>query len=61
MKETSKKKFFKEKSPFLRRGKTFILASSKADDEKNVFEVDVENLAKGVSHYFMMLLLVLQK
>jgi hypothetical protein len=40
----------------VRRGKhSSLLASSKADDEKNVFEEDVENLAKGVSHYFMML------
>ena len=45
----------------MRRGKHSLLASLKADDEKNVFEEDVENLAKGVSHYFMMLLLVLQK
>ena len=49
------KEIFREKSPFLRRGKHSLLASSKADDEKNVFEEDVENLAKGVSHYFMML------
>ena len=40
----------------MRRGKhSSLLAASKADDEKNVFEEDVENLAKGVSHYFMML------
>lgn len=37
VKETSKRNFSGEEESFLRRGQTFVVASSKADDEKNVF------------------------
>ena len=51
------KEIFQEKSPFLRRGKHSLLHHQKQTTEKtsSSFEEDVENLAKGVSRYFMIL------
>ena len=60
VKEPQKRNFSRRRVPFCDVAKQSLASSPEADDEKNVFE-DVENLAKGVSHYFMMLLLVLQK
>jgi|TARA_B100001142_G_scaffold220003_1_gene218174 hypothetical protein len=63
VKKPQKRNFSRRRVPFCDVAKQSLASSSKAHDEKNVFEEDVENLAKGVSHYFMMLLLpvVLQK
>jgi len=57
VKETSKRNFSGEEESFLRRGKHSLLHRQKQTTKKtsSSFEEDVENLAKGVSHYCMML------
>jgi len=58
VKETSKRNFSGEEESFLRRGKHSLLHHQKQTTEKtsSSFEEDVENLAKGVSHYYFMIL-----